>query len=221
MTANTTNLSYQSGQDTVVRNAFAAKGVLPDTKDTNYRAINNDYPVFGYAIDLGCVGSQNKSALWTINLNQEDAVQFEGANGNQTLPSLWTGYFGTDLDANTFFYDDFSTASGYATTFDNKVLSDSVAAGGSNYSIITQLAVRQAFGALQLANTPETPYLFLKEISSDGNIQTVDVIFPFHPIAIYTNPDLIKLMLEPLFINQEAGFWPFAFSIHDLGTRMY
>jgi hypothetical protein len=25
-------------------------------------------------------------------------------------------------------------------------------------------------------------------------------------------------MLEPLFINQESGNWPYAFSIHDLGN---
>jgi len=25
-------------------------------------------------------------------------------------------------------------------------------------------------------------------------------------------------MLDPLFINQEAGYWPYMFSIHDLGS---
>ena len=57
----------------------------------------------------------------------------------------------------------------------------------------------------------------MKEISSNGNTQTVDVIFPFHPIAIYANPKLLRYMLEPLFINQGANHWPYEFSIHDLG----
>lgn len=26
-------------------------------------------------------------------------------------------------------------------------------------------------------------------------------------------------MLDPLFINQEAGHWPFAYSVHDLGNN--
>ena len=145
-------------------------------------------------------------------------LQFEGANGNETIPSLWTDYFATDLDADVFFYNDYSTVSGLATDFDNQVNSDSTAAGGTNYTAITSLAARQAFGALQLTGNTSNIYLFLKEISSDGNIQTVDVIFPFHLIAIYTNPTLLRFMLEPLFINQEAGYWPFAFSIHDLGS---
>jgi len=218
MTANTTNLSHQSGADVDVRGTFAANGSLTGAADTNYRAINNMYPVFGFALDLGSVGSDSVSALFTINLNQQNAIQFEGANGNETLPSLWTSYFGTDLNADTFAYNDYSAVSALSTTFDNQVASDSAAAAGDNYTTITSLAARQAFGALQFAGTPETPYLFLKEISSDGNIQTVDVIFPFHPIAIYANPTLLKLMLEPLFINQEAGNWPYSFSIHDLGT---
>lgn len=49
-------------------------------------------------------------------------------------------------------------------------------------------------------------------------MQTVDVIFPFHPIAIYANATILRYMLDPLFINQEAGHWPYAFSIHDLGS---
>ena len=78
--------------------------------------------------------------------------------------------------------------------------------------------MRQAFGALEYTNSPETPWVFLKEISSDGNIQTVDVTFPFHPIAIYTNATILRYILDPLFINQEAGHWPYEFSIHDLGS---
>lgn len=108
----------------------------------------------------------------------------------------------------SFFYDDYDTESTMATNFDNKVAVDSAAAGGSDYLTATSLAARQAFAAVELTNTPDTPYLFLKEISSDGNVNTVDVIFPAMPIFLYTNPTLLKLLLDPLFINQEAGFWP-------------
>jgi len=118
-----------------------------------------------------------------------------------------------------FFHSDYANAAGLATTFDSKVSGDSSAAGGADYVILTSLAARQAFGATQLAGTPDTPYLFLKEVSSDGNVQTVDVIFPFHPILVYTNPTLLKLLLDPLFINQESGQYPNTYSMHDLGTH--
>ena len=145
-------------------------------------------------------------------------MQFESATGNQSVPCLWTSYFDDDTSAVEYFYNDYETGSGIATSFDQQVSSDSIAAGGQDYASITSLAVRQAFGALEFTNTPETPYVFLKEISSSGNVQTVDLIFPFHPIAIYANATILKYMLDPLFINQEAGYWPYQFSIHDLGS---
>lgn len=163
------------------------------------------------------MGSEPVSTLFDIGLAQQQAIQFDGAKGNVSVPSLWLSYFENGEDALDFHYDDYTTAFRLATSFDNQVAKDSIAAGGQNYLTITSLSARQAFGATQLCGTPETPYLFLKEISSDGNVQTVDVIFPFHPILAYTNPELIKYLLNPLFENQEAGQWPHTYSIHDLG----
>jgi hypothetical protein len=102
---------------------------------------------------------------------------------------------------------------------DNQFAGDSVIAGGQDYVTITSLSARQAFGAVQLCGTIAKPYLFLKEISSDGNIQTVDVLFPAMPIFLYSNPILVKYLLDPLFENQEAGQFPQTYAMHDLGPN--
>ena len=47
-TAATSSMSYQSGQDIVVRQNFLSNGVLPNTQDSNYRAISNMWPVFAF-----------------------------------------------------------------------------------------------------------------------------------------------------------------------------
>ena len=122
-----------------------------------------------------------------------------------------------EFDQVVYFYNDYEAASSVTSSFDSQVSKDSIATGGQNYLSLTSLAVRQAFGALEYTNSPEQPFVFMKEISSNGNAQTVDIIFPFHPIAVYTNATILRYMLDPLFINQEAGYWPFQFSIHDLG----
>jgi len=57
------------------------------------------YPTFGFAVDLGSVSSTPVSTLFTIGLAQEQAVQFDGAQGNVNVPSLWTSYYPTELDA--------------------------------------------------------------------------------------------------------------------------
>jgi len=215
-TKNTANLTYQSGQDTSVRTNFATNGKLPNTQDANYRAIQNAYPVFGFAVDLGVVGTTPVDTLFTMGLAQQQAIQFDGANGIVALPSLWTSYYPTDLAALSFFYNDYATSE---SNFDTQLRADAVAAGGQDYLTITSLAARQAFGTTQLVGTPSKTYLFLKEISSDGNVQTVDVIFPYHPVLLYSNSALLKLLLDPLFENQEAGQYPHQYSMHDLGSH--
>lgn len=84
---------------------------------------------------------------------------------------------------------------------------------------ITSLSGRQAFAATQLTGTIEEPYLFMKEISSNGNMNTVDVIFPAHPVFLYTNPELLLLLLKPLYEIQESGNYPNAYAMHDIGTH--
>lgn len=74
----------------------------------------------------------------------------------------------------SYFFTHYDDACSIATAFDDKVSSDSMAAGGQDYLSLTSLAARQAFGAIEYTNTPTEPWLFMKEISSDGNVNTVD-----------------------------------------------
>ena len=74
----------------------------------------------------------------------------------------------------SYFYAHYDEASSSASAFDDQVKSDSMAAGGQDYLSLTSLAARQAFGAIEYTNTPTEPWLFMKEISSDGNVNTVD-----------------------------------------------
>ncbi|KAF2458173.1 glutaminase GtaA [Lineolata rhizophorae] len=212
-------VSYQSGEDNVVRGLFATSGFLESSADDNFRAINAQWPVFAFSHDLGAVGTHSQSVLYSIGLAQTDAIQFNGAGDVRPLKSLWTEYFGNELEALHFFHHDYSTASSMAASLDSKIEEDSISAAGENYMIITTLSTRQSFAATQLVGSLGQPYLFLKEISSNGNTQTVDVIFPAHPIFLYTNPYLLKLLLIPHFENQEAGKYPHDWAIHDLGTH--
>ncbi len=59
----------------------------------------------------------------------------------------------------------------------------------------------------------------MKEISSDGNFQTVDVIFPAFPFFLYTNPKWLSYLLEPLLEHQLSGQYPNDYSMHDLGSH--
>ncbi|KAL6244980.1 hypothetical protein RBB50_007755 [Rhinocladiella similis] len=94
------------------------------------------------------------------------------------------------------------------------------------YSLVA-LAARQIMGAYVLTIPPsldsssnlDEPLMFQKEISSDGNVNTVDVMFPAMPFFLYANPDLLRYNLNPLFYNQENNFYPNQYSMHDLGSN--
>ena len=47
-TAAVNDMTFQSGADVTVRGNFISNGVLPNTQDTDYRAINDNWPVFAF-----------------------------------------------------------------------------------------------------------------------------------------------------------------------------
>lgn len=203
-----------------MRGAFASKGSLASTEDDNFRPISQDWPVFGFAVDLGSVTAKESIATqFSIGLFQEEAIQFDGKDGNVTLPSLWVDYYQDDVNALQSFHTSHDKILNTTSSFDSKVAQDSNNTAGEDYTILTTLAARQVMGATQLVGTQDKHYLFLKEISSNGNTQTIDVIYPAAPFFYYANPDLLKLLLDPHFENQEAGRYPNKWAIHDLGTH--
>lgn len=202
-----------------MRYAFANNGHLHNIEDTEFRAINDRWPVFAHAINLGFIGTATVPILFTVGLCQDPAIQFLGKDGLKDVPPLWKSYYKDDLAALSFFHKDYANMAKLSIELDDRIVKDSKAAGGDNYTIITTLSARQAFGTTQLVGTKEKHYLFLKEISSNGNTQTVDVIYPAMPIFLYTNPELLKLLLDPHFENQESGHYPNMSAIHDLGEH--
>ncbi len=208
-------LSYQSGQDIVVRAQFVNNGVLTNTNDTNYRPIQNDWPVFAFCVDLGQIGGTARSVPLSIGLVRTPAVSYQGQN----LQPLWTASFSSWQDMLGFFHGDLAAAQQRADSLDAKITSEATTAGGTAYAGLCAIALRQAYGGTELVVGPDSqPWAFLKEISSDGNVSTVDVLFPASPAWIYADPGYLALLLEPLLSYAESGLWPQPFAPHDLGS---
>lgn len=176
-------------------------------------------PTFAFAKDLGSVSTEAASILFTIGISQEDIINFaETSSTGTAMTALWKEAYSSGEDAMVAFYNDYSTAVSDSASFDSQIESDTSSAGGQNLTTITSLAVRQVFGAVAPAVGSEQTYLFMKEISSDGDTNTADVIFPAMPIFLYLNETLLKLLLDPLYVNQESGLYPNTYAEHDLGV---
>ncbi|WP_160145620.1 glutaminase domain-containing protein [Dictyobacter aurantiacus] len=211
--ANTTaNLTYQSGLAPTVRTQFVTQGKLNNSMDTNMpRAINDNWPVFAFHFALGAVNGVASSPLvLTLGHVRQPAASYLG----QPLPPLWQAYWSSWQHMLGDFYDDVVGAVNRANALDTHITAAAISANGVHYAALCALATRQAFGGIELVNTAVKPWLFLK----NGNISTVDAIYPAFPIFYYLNPTLISLLLSPILTYVESGLWPERFCVHDIGT---
>jgi len=215
-TPGSSRLTYQSGRDIDVRGQFVKAGRLADTNDTNHRAINDNWPVFAFSADLGQVGRSAVTVPLSIGQVRTPAVSYLGTS----LQPWWSKEFSSWQDMLGFFHADLPAARARADRLDARITDDATAAGGKAYSGLCAIALRQAYGATELVASPDgKPWAFLKEISSDGNVSTVDVVYPASPAWAYADPGYLALLLEPLLAYAEKGGWPKKFAEHDLGSH--
>jgi hypothetical protein len=215
-TATQPGLTTQAGADIDVRGAMASTGKLDDTVDAKQpRAINDHWPVFAYDFDLGQVGGADHRPVALVLGNVRDpAVSYLG----QPVPPLWKSYWPDWQHMTAFAVADADAARTRADAMDKRVTADATKAGGAKYAALCSLALRQAFGATEMVGTAAKPWMFMKEISSDGNISTVDVVYPAFPAFLYANPNLLRLQLDPILDYAESGKWPQPFAEHDIGS---
>lgn len=216
-------VSYQSSDSSSLRKYFASSGNLRNKFSKNFRNSEDaaSEPVFAFSkkFSLGGKGPKEDSILFTLALSQDPIVQFAGKDGYQKRRPLWTKYYRSEAEMVSFHYHDYAKASATSEAFSKKVQREATALVDETYADIVALSARQVLGATYFTGTLNQPILNLKEISSDGNFQTVDVIFPAFPFFLYLNKDWLGYLLEPLLEHQKAGLYPNLYSIHDLGSR--
>ncbi|KAH6669111.1 hypothetical protein F5X68DRAFT_249259 [Plectosphaerella plurivora] len=216
--------SHQAGSAQDLRRRFAEHGSLTNQVDGRFRRIDDAEPAFAFskAFHLTSTqthGSASDDALFTFALAQNPVVQFASSRGLTMMRPLWSSYIESADDMVRYHYDDFAVASALAQNYSDQLALDAYASGSEYYQDIVALSARQVLGATQFSGTPDDPILFLKEISSNGNFQTVDVIFPSFPFFLYTNPKWLGYLLEPLLEHMLSGQYPNDYSMHDLGAH--
>lgn len=220
------DVHHESGTSALLRQHFSQTGTLRNVNDNGFRGIMDEEPVFAFSksFELGngstSYGDKVKDkVMFTIAHVQDPVVQYASARGMTNMRPLWKSYFSSDLSLISYHYDDFRHANILSRNYSDQLALDSYKSGSTNYMDIVALSARQVLGATSFSGTPDNPILFLKEISSNGNCQTVDVIFPAFPFFAYTNPRWLAYLLEPLLEHQLSGQYPNKYSMHDLGAH--
>ncbi|KAI8627758.1 DUF1793-domain-containing protein [Xylariaceae sp. FL1651] len=220
------DVQHQSGESRRTRRLFAESRSLKNEIDDSYRNIFEEEPVFAFSKTFKFNNNSTSSArvrhdsiVFTFALTQDPVVQFASARGLTLMRPLWASHFFTAQSMLQYHYSDYQTARYLARDYSDQLAKDAYASGSQDYQDIAALSARQVLGATQFSGTPDSPILFLKEISSNGNFQTVDVIFPAFPFFLYTNPQWLAYLLEPLLEHQLSGQYPNNYSMHDLGLH--
>ncbi|WP_042405120.1 glutaminase family protein [Streptacidiphilus carbonis] len=208
-------LTWQIGADTAVRPAALSDGKLGNSSDGDQpRPINDNWPVFAFHFDLGGVGGAPQSAVLSVGHVREPAVSYLGAQ----LPPLWKSSWSSWQQMAAWFHADAAAARKRGDALDARIRQQATAAGGAEYAALCALALRQAYAGIELVSRDGQPWAFLKEISSDGNVSTIDVTYPAMPVFAYADPGYLGLLLAPMLDYAEHGGWPKAFAEHDLGS---
>jgi hypothetical protein len=204
----TANITNTMNAADLTRSTFAISGgaKLPAPDRVNMpRAASNDWPVIAFSWNAGTV-TATAAATNTLIVAYDD--QYSIKYFGQLLRPLWRKEGAPDWHILDLLADsllNYDAATKDANTYDESLYQQlSAAAGGGKpgqqYAELTTLAYRQTMAGIQIVWNDElqTPWVFMKEISSDGDLSTVDVIFPAAPFFVALNPDLLKMMLIPI-----------------------
>ncbi|KAJ5703063.1 hypothetical protein N7488_010611 [Penicillium malachiteum] len=211
---NVSSLSALAGERKTVRKYFADGGDLSSGESTW-----SSGGVVALAHDLGTVVG-GASVSFAVGYERKEAINYLG--------EAYTGYYRAEYptthEAVSFFLDDYEDAFWESLDFDRELKTFGTATAGSKYAEILALSTRQAYGGIDLTIPNESldteeVLAFIKELSSDGNVNTIDVIMPAFPIYWALDPDWIRLLLEPVMKYIDAGRWHLPYTIHDLGSH--
>ena len=217
-------MRHEAGTSALLRQRFSRTGTLQDNVDDRHRGIMEEEPVFAFAKSFALNTSSSTApvtdnVLFTIAHLQDPVINFAAARGLTMMKPLWSSWFQTDEDVLAFHYLDYKNAATLATNYSSQLAEDAWQSGADDYVDVVALSARQAIGACVFSGTKEDPILFMKEISSDGNLQTIDVIYPAFPFFLYTNPRWLAYLLAPLIEHTLSGQYPNKYAMHDLGAH--
>lgn len=174
--------------------------------------------------DFPALATTAQSIAVIYAYNQQTAVRWWGAD----LEGYWSHLYG-DMDTLlAIAKTEYAAVRAECEDLDVAEVQRYHALGGPKFAAILSLAWRQALGSMMLVWNPvgfrtgkPEMQIYLKEISTGDDIQTLDVIYPAAPLYVYSNPDLVYELLVPLleYANNATNVsYNKPYAPHHLGT---
>ncbi len=215
LVAPTAQTSSAMGSSRTLLDTFVGTGTLPMDDKLMPRPVTDGNPTLAVTFDLGKVDAAGTSRHVMVGYDEIYSILYF----RRKLRPYWRRNGATPA---TMFQEaerDYASLTKRCETFDQELMADMTKAGGVKYAQITALSYRECVAACGLAaDVNGQPLFFTKENTSNGDIATVDVIFPMDPIWVFLSPSLAKASLVPIFAYAASDHWKFPNAPHDLGT---
>jgi hypothetical protein len=189
-----------------LRQAFANHQPMPSDDTRKPRHADDQPPTSAFIINLGQVSSQTISSYVVFLYDDVYSMLYFG--DSQT--PCWRAELNNDVtllinEAISYYESNMAEI----TEMNQLLISMLTNAGGEQYATLGSLVTRQITGALSRtwSSQQNRPQLFMKEISSGGDISTVDVIFPSSPFFLWLHPEMLRDVLIPIlaYANNETN----------------
>ncbi len=198
------------------REAFVTTGQLPtaDDMDMPMRADHSGAHLAA-VLPFGKIATEPVSRYLLVSYTQNYEIQYLQRN----LRPYWQRNNEPVSQMLDEAEQQYASLEARGTALDKELTADLTKAGGEHYAAIAILAYRQAMAAHGLvADVDGSPYLFAKENFSNGDIATVDVMYPSAPFFLFFNPRLLEAQVLPVLKYAALpNRWKFPFAPHDLG----
>ena len=197
-----------------ITSTFQSSGKLPEFDTIQPRPANESEPTLAFTFDLGKVKAATSRHLM-VAYDEVYAIDYYG----KKLRPYWRRNGDGPAELFAKGEHDYSSLTVASAKFDAELNKDAARLGGKKYAQIVSLAYRECVAGNGLAaDANKQPLFFTKENTSNGDIATVDVIFPMDPIWVLFSPTLAKSSLVTNFVYAASPHWKFQNAPHDLGT---
>ncbi len=208
---------YQAFGDDL-RQAFANHQTMPSDDTRKPRHADDQPPTSAFIINLGPVSSQTVSSYVVFLFDDVySMLYFE-----EPQPPCWRVELDNDVTLlvnESISYYESNMAD--ITDTDQMIITMLTNTGGEQYATLGSLVTRQITGALSRTWSDQLnrSHLYMKEVSSAGDISTVDVIYPSSPYFLWLNPELLRDVLIPILAygnNETSIDYNLAWAPHHL-----
>jgi hypothetical protein len=194
---------------------FVQAGTLPAFDDMEMPRTPHDKAAhLDVDLSFSCAPGQPQTRHVLLAYTQGFAIEYL----ERQLRPYWQRNGETVADMLTESEQQYASLEARGQQYDRELTADLTTAGGPGYAQLAILAYQQTLGAHMLvADLNGDPMLFAKEDFSNGDISTVDVMYPSSPFFLLLNPRLLEAQVLPVLEYAGLSRWKFPFAPHDLG----